>query len=170
MKKSAFEKIQEIHSKLDFSKKDLLEMLNEQSITISDYNNFVINLIENDSKSKKSLNISNFADNEILKDLENNNKENLELYDSENILKNLETFYSIDNCPSYLYNKALLENEDFEAFLEIYSEMFSLEKKTDKESVNFLKNSLIDYIKRIMESMSDDLSLEAFQKKFEKYL
>ncbi|KAM0680527.1 hypothetical protein GINT2_001215 [Glugoides intestinalis] len=66
-------------------------------------------------------------------------------------LKNiLENYYEINNCPSFLYNRGMLDVKDYSFALQIYSEIFGVQFNNDQMLVEYLKDTFEKYTEELI--------------------
>ena len=158
MNKPIIEEIIALQCKNGISKEDIKIILEDKSISTHEYNKGIIRILANKSEGEVSnLKVENFMDQKILKEVEESSVALRKVHKTPT--SNLDFFYSIDNCPSYLYNSSLLEREDFEAFANIYSDMHGLYKNPNNDQVvDCIKDFMEEYIKDLFDRLGDNVS------------
>lgn len=63
----------------------------------------------------------------------------------------LQEYYRIDNCPSFLYHRAMLHEKDYDFALQIYSEIFKLPFSSNEKTVECVKEMFENYTKNLIE-------------------
>lgn len=72
-------------------------------------------------------------------------------------------FYQIENCPSFLYHEAMLEKEDLDFLLEIYSHAYGLKHNLSEDCGKYMQKSLVEYAKAIVRICKDSKSEQSFR-------
>lgn len=63
----------------------------------------------------------------------------------------LSEFYQIEDCPSFLCHEAMLEKEDLDFLLEIYSRAYELKHVLNGDCGRYIQESLVKYAKAIIQ-------------------
>ena len=157
--------------KNNISKDEVKDLLKKSSIRVQDYNKTILEILKNiPEKDYHPLKVESLIDNSIIKDLieeKSRINKDFSLF-SIQIQQNLENFYKIENCPSFLYNNAILADEDYEAFIEIYSRLYGLENNAGKEAAIYIRDYMKKYIKKLFESCDNEITLDSLKALIEK--
>lgn len=107
------------------SNSEIIKLFSEGTISKEELNKRVLSLLGNDHESNKvELGLAI----ELQSDLEN------ALASDNKIIKEiLEEFYKIEFCPSFLQHGTRLHQEDYKFAIEIYSNIFGLNKEVGPE-------------------------------------
>lgn len=65
----------------------------------------------------------------------------------------LHEFYQVKNCPSFLYHDAVLEKEDFDFLLELYSHVYGI--RYSRDCGKYMQESLVEYARTIIRACKD---------------
>lgn len=146
------------------------EMLGEFSDGVEKYNQQILDVLSGDQDcllEKKILKLNDLLDDKIIQEVQNYTQKEPKDEFRQEVKNNLSRFYSIKLCPSYLYHKKVLAKEDYEFFLEIYSDFYSFKKNNLKDVAKSLQDIMEDYIKNVLEQCTPEMSVEEAREKFE---
>lgn len=142
------------------------ELLDGNEDKIKGYNDFILRTLGyQDITLPNSLKLPAFVKDES-QSINNSESaiDNGTADDHKRIRDFLEKFYQIENCPSFLYHQAMLENGDYNLLMKIYSDFFDLEYDEDDTSIENLKASIKNYTKQIFKkckTVKDEASFKA---------
>lgn len=120
--------------------------LNANHITKKEYNTELLSVLSS-SFAGNLATIEDFPERVVAqKDLDiEPNEEDF------NCLKSLlENYYEINNCPSFLYNRGMLNVKDYGFALHIYSEIFGFHFNNDQMLAEYLKDSFEKYTEELI--------------------
>jgi len=149
------------------SEEKILELLGNDEYKIKEYNGLILEILRfQDTSEPKSIKLAAYAGDEAVECLQNEpDAENIvDSGEKSKINEFLKKFYEIENCPSFLYHKSVLEKCDYRLLLEIYSEFFGLTYEGENEAcVEYLDRSFKSYAQNVIQhcrDISDEESLK----------
>lgn len=145
-------------------------MLQESGISADEYNSYILGLLSGSADEHPPvLQTESLIDDRMKQDILDARGSRIAVKDhSAQIKQNLEAFYNVDRCPSFIYNEAMLADEDYDFFLEIYSRLFSLEPVDGQEMAEFLNRTITAYATGILEGCDENTTVEMLREMLEK--
>lgn len=170
MEKLKIEEALALECKDKISHVEVNDILKESGISSQEYNGYILDLLGAQKIEKPPiLHTESLIDENMRRNILNSKGKRIPGNEISNqIHHNLETFYNIEHCPSFLYHGALLSPEDYNFFLEIYSDFYSLEYFPDQEITAYFDNFIRLYTTDILERCDSDMTVEKLKKIFEK--
>ena len=114
-----------LEDKTDY--RHISEQLHHDPAEIAEYNAQILNALKyRDTSFQSSVKLSTFLENDSTESFHREPRVDTVGIDMRMTKEILKEFYQIEACPSFLCYDAMLEKEDFEFMIEIYSNAYNL--------------------------------------------